>query len=71
MRHRSPVQERGDPQKPHRHDIGSVAHGALHSRKTTEIIQIILGLLLLMTAALLLYTVVGTAAGTWLSFGYN
>jgi hypothetical protein len=44
-----------DPNKKHRHDVGAVDHGPISTERTTRSIQIVMGLSILLTAALLVY----------------
>ena len=52
-----------DPTKKHRHDIGAVDHGALSAEETTRSLQVILGLCIVCSAALLVYSVFHMVAG--------
>lgn len=46
-----------DPNKKHRHDIGDVEHGAHSTELVTKAIQIVLGVAVLGSAGLVIYTV--------------
>jgi hypothetical protein len=52
-----------DPTKKHRHDIGAPDHGAVSAEETTRSIQVILGLCIVASIALVLYSVVQMATG--------
>lgn len=52
-----------DPNKKHRHDVGAVDHGAISAEETTRSIQVILGLCIASSIALVIYTVVQMAVG--------
>ena len=52
-----------DPNKKHRHDYGAVDHGAISAEETTRSIQVILGICIVSSIALLLYSVVQMASG--------
>jgi len=47
----------GDPAKKHRHDVGMPDHGPRTTGATTRSIQGLLGLAIILTAALLIYAV--------------
>jgi hypothetical protein len=49
-----------DPDKRHRHDIGDPAHGPLSSESTTKSIQVLLGLWIAGTLALVIYAFAAT-----------
>ena len=55
-----------DPNKPHRHDVGEVAHGPQTTVFVTTGIQVVLGVTILATAALLVYAVLGIGFQTWM-----
>jgi hypothetical protein len=44
-----------DPKKKHRHDVGAVDHGPTSTERTTRAIQLVMGLAILLSAALLVY----------------
>lgn len=46
-----------DPTKKHRHDVGLVDHGPLSVASTTRSIQALLGMCVVLSAALLIYAV--------------
>jgi hypothetical protein len=48
--------EWGDPTKKHRHDIGRPDHGAVATESVTRTIQALLGLIIVASAALVIYT---------------
>ena len=52
-----------DPTKKHRHDIGAVDHGALSDEETTRSLQVLLGLCIVASFALVIYSVVHMATG--------
>ena len=52
-----------DPNKKHRHDIGVIDHGALSPEETTRSIQVILGLCIVSSVALVVYSIVQMASG--------
>lgn len=45
-----------DPTKKHRHDIGAVDHGPISTEATTRSIQGVLGVCIVLSVALLIYT---------------
>lgn len=47
--------EWGDPTKKHRHDIGRPDHGAVAVEPVTRTIQVLLGLCIVASAALMVY----------------
>ncbi len=51
-----------DPNKKHRHDIGAVDHGAVHTERTTKTIQGVLIVSILASTALVAYAIL-LAAG--------
>lgn len=53
----------GDPNKKHRHDVGAVDHGALSFEQTTRTIQVILGICIVLSMALVIYGIVRGGAG--------
>ncbi len=53
----------GDPNKKHRHDVGAVDHGALSFEHTTRTIQVILGMCIVSSIALVIYGIVQGGAG--------
>ncbi len=48
-----------DPDKKHRHDVGALDHGPVTTESVTKTIQVILGLSIVGTAALMVYALVG------------
>lgn len=53
-----------DPTKRHRHDIGLVDHGPLSTAPTTRSIQALLGIWVVLSAALLIYALAHMALPT-------
>ena len=47
-----------DPEKKHRHDIGSPDHGTVSDQGTTRNIQVVLGIWIAASVALMLYALV-------------
>ncbi|MCG8418699.1 MAG: hypothetical protein MJE77_12240 [Proteobacteria bacterium] len=47
-----------DPTKKHRHDIGAVDHGPSSTHETTRNIQVMLGIWIVLSAALAVYALV-------------
>lgn len=50
--------EAKDPEKKHRHDIGCPDHGPIATEGTTRNIQVVLGIWIAASAALMLYALV-------------
>lgn len=53
--------EKKDPTKKHRHDIGAVDHGPVSTESTTRAIQALLGIWIVLSAALVVYALVHIA----------
>ena len=51
----------GTPRRKHRHDLGQEDHGPKLAAGTTRAIQILLGLWIALTLALVVYALVGSA----------
>ena len=57
--------EWGDPTKKHRHDIGRPDHGSVATEPVTKTIQVLLGLCIVATAALVVYTLLQAGFELW------
>jgi len=44
-----------DPNKKHRHDVGDVDHGPTATERTTKSLQVVMGVSILLSIALLIY----------------
>jgi hypothetical protein len=51
----------GTPRRKHRHDLGHEDHGPKLAAGTTRAVQILLGLWIALTLALVVYAVIGSA----------
>lgn len=63
MRRNSVSNRDRDPAKKHRHDIGAVDHGASSVEETTRSIQVVLGLCIVASIALCIFSVVQMVSG--------
>ena len=62
----SHAEDRDPKSLKHRHDIGEPDHGPERTESTTKNIQILLGLSIAATAAVLIYTVLGVGFKIWI-----